>query len=30
MFGLMAFIEQKQNDFLLDEGHEAENLQREC
>ena len=35
IFGLVAFIEQKENDnndvfFLLDKGHEAENLQKEC
>ena len=41
IFGLVAFIKQKENDnndvivivivfFLLDKGHEAENLQKEC
>ena len=36
-FGLVAFIEQIENNvvivivfFLLDKGHEAENLQKEC
>ena len=33
IFGLMAFIEQKENVivfFLLDKGHEVEHLQKEC
>ena len=31
MSGLVAFIEQKENVFfLLDKGHDAENLQKEC
>ena len=39
IFGLVAFIEQNENEymyvivivfFLLDKGHEAENLQKEC
>ena len=31
IFGLVAFIEQKENDNNdNDKGHEAENLQKEC